>query len=164
MTTCFSMTHQNSAGKVAIKQRSCEAEPIAHFHWFGGSATSLEAAKLNQANINKLLSLTEKVLQLIKVGGLEESIMLYSYVASGGNIFTPYHCLKSQYCVGICHNTGQFKVVSYGELFCDYQPVKRNDKFIEVYETIISKKSQEIGYNLPPRLGVCPCQETPLIS
>lgn len=145
----FVANHQNSAGKLTIKLKSRQDEPTITIQWFAGIVGSLDEARCNAKNYEQLIVLGERLASLLASDTLEQVILQSSFISHEGYIFTPYHCLQSQYCIGVCHNSKELKIVSYGELFCNYTAIGRNNEMFGDYTTLVKESAQNTDCHLP---------------
>lgn len=149
----FVATHQNSAGKLSIKLKSRQDEPAITVQWFAGLVGTINEARRNAEDYEQLITLGERLSVLLASDSLEQVVLQHSYTNHEGHVFTPYNCLQSQYCIGVCHNSKGLKVVSYGELFCNYTPIERNDELLDDYTALVKDNTQKTGCRLPLGLG-----------
>lgn len=134
----FGMSYENVAGKLIITESKNNVVAV-NFKSHPSFSTDLEGLSLHKESMDKLHSVAETVCNLLKTGNLTNSVLMYSYIRSGQELFTPYVCLSKQYCLGMVLDSSQLAVVTYGEIFGEYIASKRKEHDKELFWDLLEQ-------------------------
>lgn len=146
----FNMIYQNDIAKLYIK-KSCEQEKVfCSIQLLPVNTLSISQARKTSAQLSEIYKLAEKLSALIETNSLVDTVKRSSYKRNEDEVFTPFYCLEQFYCLGVNHTTGALKVVSYGELFNEYEAVSRDDCMLKIFESLVAhnKKFTDIDADL----------------
>lgn len=141
----FNMSYENAAGKLIIADTESRGV-VTNFTGYNSFKNNFSGLRLHKHQTDKIFAVAERVNHLLNTGRLADSVLMYSYTGLKGNagVFTPYICLKRQYCLGLMLGSNHLSVVTYGEILGDCIAVKRKECDRHLFWELIERHQKHL--------------------